>query len=63
MSEPKPKLLPNVSPPTGDIRHIAKIRHGKQSAEVFCRNPKRREELGLPVIKYTDDQFVEDLRR
>jgi len=44
--------LKNPAVPTGDARHTAKIRDGKQSAEVFCRNNKRREELGLfPIIK------------
>lgn len=35
--------------PTEDRRHVAKIRFGKVSAEVFCKDPKRREELGLPA--------------
>lgn len=38
------------SVPTLDRRHVSWIRFGRQSAEVFCKNPKRRQELGLPVI-------------
>jgi hypothetical protein len=36
--------------PTHNYRHSTKIREGKQSSEVFCKNNKRREELGLPPI-------------
>jgi hypothetical protein len=39
-----------MSVPTLDRRHTSWIRHGRQSAEVFCKNPERRIELGLPVI-------------
>lgn len=41
---------PRLEIPTHDRRHISWIRDGKQSAEIFCRDPKRREELGLPPI-------------
>lgn len=46
----KPRLLPTVSVPTDDYRHLAKVRDGSISAEVFCRDPDRRHELGLPII-------------
>lgn len=48
--------------PTGDVRHVAKIREGKQSSEIYCRNPKRRKELGLPPLPNPDEIFVENLR-
>jgi hypothetical protein len=34
--------------PTEDRRHTFKIRYGKVSAEYYTKDPKRREELGLP---------------
>lgn len=33
--------------PTGDRRHVAKIREGAQSSEIYCRDDERRAELGL----------------
>jgi hypothetical protein len=39
-----------ITIPTGQKRHTTAIREGKISSEVFCHNPKRREELGLPMI-------------
>lgn len=36
--------------PTQDTRHVTGLRLGKISAEVFCRRPERRRELGLPVL-------------
>jgi hypothetical protein len=38
-----------ISPPTGNRRHITAIREGKVSGEIFCQDPKRREQLGLPL--------------
>ena len=43
-----------ISPPTGQRRHITAIREGKISGEVFCRDPERRAELGLPPIIVDD---------
>lgn len=51
-----------IKVPTDDRRHVAKIREGKQSSEIYCRNPKRRQELGLPPLPNPDEIFVEDLR-
>jgi hypothetical protein len=39
-----------VPVPTGNRRHTTAIREGKISGEVFCRDPERRNELGLPPI-------------
>lgn len=39
-----------MSVPTFDRRHVSWIRTGRQSSEVFCKNQKRRVELGLPII-------------
>jgi hypothetical protein len=36
--------------PTESYRHMTGIRLGKVSSEVFCKNPERRRELGLPSI-------------
>jgi hypothetical protein len=47
MAKPS-KLTAAILTPTQDRRHISKIRFGKISAEVFCRDAKRRKELGLP---------------
>jgi hypothetical protein len=44
----KGKLSQIITTPTDDRRHVSKIRFGKVSAEVYCKDPKRREELGLP---------------
>lgn len=44
-----------ITTPTHDRRHVSKIRHGKISAEVFTKDPKRREELGLP-IRYVEPE-------
>lgn len=37
--------------PTESHRHMTGIRAGKVSAEIFCKNPERRRELGLPVLR------------
>lgn len=44
-----------ISPPTGNRRHTTAIREGKISAEVFCRDPERREQLGLSEIRVEND--------
>lgn len=31
-------------------RFTSKIREGRLSGEVFCKDPNRRRELGLPII-------------
>lgn len=48
------RLRSVILTPTKDKRHTSKIRFGKISHEVFCRNPKRREELGLPKREQQD---------
>jgi hypothetical protein len=45
----KDRLKQIIVTPTDDRRHTSKIRYGKLSHEVFTKDPKRREELGLPV--------------
>jgi hypothetical protein len=51
MAQPmKSVKLPNPVIPTYDPRHSSGVRLGKQSAEIFCKNNKRREELGLYPI-------------
>jgi hypothetical protein len=52
-------LTAQIDSPTDDRRHMPKIRYGAISAELNCRNPKRREELGLPPIP-EPDQMVEE---
>lgn len=42
-------LIPAENEPDA-YRFMAKIREGVISGEVFCRDPERRRELGLPVI-------------
>ena len=54
-------LVPRVSPPTGNVRHLGKIREGKISGEVFCRDPERRFELGLPSIEVDPWIVIEEL--
>jgi hypothetical protein len=55
--KPSVKFGPKA-PPLGDsldTRHLRSwIRYGKISAEVFCRDNKRRVELGLPAILVED---------
>ena len=46
----KSKLSAIIRTPTDDRRHTFAIRYGKLSHEIFCRNPKRRAELGLPPL-------------
>lgn len=36
--------------PTQSERHTTGIRLGAISAEIFCKKPERRRELGLPAI-------------
>lgn len=43
--------------PTLDRRHASWIREGRQSSEVYARNPQRRHELGLPIISMESDEF------
>ena len=43
--------------PTLDRRHVSWIREGKQSGEVFCKNHKRRLELGLPIVQLESDEL------
>lgn len=43
-------IIPAFDEPDA-YRFTSRIRQGAMSAEVFCRNPKRRQELGLPVIR------------
>jgi hypothetical protein len=47
------KLTQIIVTPTDDRRHISKIRYGKFSHEEFCKDDKRRKELGLPP-RYVD---------
>lgn len=49
----KNKLAQIILSPTDDRRHVSKIRYGKFSHEEFCKDPKRREELGL-LPRYVD---------
>ena len=49
------KRIDVITIPTDDRRHISKIRFGKVSHEVFCKNPERRRELGLPVVVAESD--------
>lgn len=42
-------LTPALNEPDA-YRFTSKVRFGKISGEVFCKNPDRRRELGLPVI-------------
>jgi len=51
-----------ISPPTGDPRHISHIRDGKVSAEINCRDNKRRRELGLPPIPTEEDAWIDEIR-
>lgn len=48
--------------PTENPRHLTKVRLGRFSAEQFCRDPKRRAELGLRPIPTMDSDFIEELR-
>ena len=48
--------------PTEDRRHITKVRLGRFSGEQFCRNPKRRAELGLRPIPTMESDLIDDLR-
>jgi hypothetical protein len=54
------KLQPIITP-TGDRRHMPKIRFGKISGEIFTRNPKRREELGLETVLTDPYVIIEEL--
>ena len=54
-------LVPRVSPPTGNVRHLGKIREGKISGEVFCRDPERRFELGLPSVEVDPWIVIDEL--
>lgn len=48
--------------PTGDRRHIAAVREGAVSGEIFCRNAARRRDLGLPRLPTPEIDFVAELR-
>jgi len=43
------KITDKILIPTYDRRHMPHIREGKISAEIFTKDKKRREELGLPL--------------
>jgi hypothetical protein len=62
----KPKAEPtkmhNPVIPTGDRRHVAAVREGRQSSEIYCRNAERRKELGLPPLPDPDSFFIEEIR-
>lgn len=51
----KNKMSAIITTPTDDRRHVSKIRLGKFSHEEFCKDPKRRAELGLP-IRFVDPE-------
>lgn len=57
--EPVSQKLPSPAIPTGLVRHATHIRLGKISGEIFCKDPVRRQELGLPII-YPDFEISED---
>lgn len=63
----KSSIMPPPQIPTDDPRHMFGIRYGfKQSSEIYCRNNKRREELGLdplPTPENEDKKYIEELRR
>lgn len=42
-------VVPAINEPDA-YRFTSKIRHGKISGEVFCKDLDRRRELGLPII-------------
>lgn len=54
--------LATPSIPTGNARHLTKVRLGRFSAENFCRDPKRRKELGLPPAPTMESDFIDELR-
>jgi len=47
-----------ITIPTGDSRHIGKIREGKISGEVFCRDPDRRRDIGLPALPTPEPDYT-----
>jgi hypothetical protein len=55
--------MPTPVIPTYDPKHITKIRMGRLSGEIFCRDPKRRIELGLSPSPTYESDFIDDLRR
>jgi hypothetical protein len=54
--------LDTPSIPTGNARHLTKVRLGRFSAEEFCRDPKRRKELGLRPLPTFESDLIEELR-
>ncbi len=63
--------IPNPVIPTGDKKHATRIREGRVSFEIFCKNPERRRQLGLtPHTSYASDligelrapDFIQELR-
>lgn len=57
---PRSSMLPSPAIPTGSPRHITAIRLGRISGEIFCKDPARRQELGLPIIYPDFDLEVDD---
>lgn len=55
--EPAPQI------PTYSVRHTTAIRFGRISGEIFCRDPKRRKELGLDPVPTFESDFIEVLRK
>jgi hypothetical protein len=55
--EPAPQI------PTYDKRHTTAIRFGRISGEIFCRDPKRRRELGYDPAPTFESDFIEELRK
>jgi len=55
VTKKKSKLSSIITSPTEDRRHVSKVRFGKISHEVFCRNPERRKELGLSYRRVETD--------
>lgn len=57
--EPVSQKLPSPAIPTGLARHATHIRLGRVSGEIFCKDPQRRQELGLPIIYPDIDAEIE----
>jgi hypothetical protein len=58
------QAISNPVIPTADRRHITAVREGTISGEAFCRDAKRRRELGLHSLPVVEDDFsfLENLR-
>jgi hypothetical protein len=57
---PVARKNPNPSIPTGDPRHRFGIRNGKQSSEIYAKDPERRFELGLRPIEVDHNAHYEE---